>query len=121
MRKVAHYQPPGILLKPNWSIRNSEDGIDLAVERYKRYLENKGFRPTTIRHRPLSPSPCTRFALQSRQLPSLGMDLDLYSTVTLRSRRFNALVAPRDYLKEWNDNAHMFFFRYFKCMNIGGI
>jgi hypothetical protein len=35
-------------LKPNWSIRNSEDGIELAVERYKRHLENKGFRPTTI-------------------------------------------------------------------------
>ncbi len=36
-------------LKPNWSIRNTEDGIDQAVERYKRYLENKGLRATTIR------------------------------------------------------------------------
>jgi hypothetical protein len=36
-------------LKTDWSIRNGEDGIDQAVERYKRYLENRGFRPTTIR------------------------------------------------------------------------
>ena len=31
------------------NIRNSEDGIEQAVERYGRYLENRGFRPTTIR------------------------------------------------------------------------
>jgi integrase/recombinase XerD len=35
-------------LRPNWSIRNGEDEIEQAVERYRRYLENKGFRPTTI-------------------------------------------------------------------------
>lgn len=35
-------------MKPNWSIRKTEDGIEQAVERYARYLENKGLRPTTI-------------------------------------------------------------------------
>lgn len=35
-------------MRPNWSIRNGEDEIEQAVERYRRYLENKGFRPTTI-------------------------------------------------------------------------
>ncbi len=36
-------------MKPDWRIRNSEDEIDRAMERYRRYLENKGFRPTTIK------------------------------------------------------------------------
>jgi integrase/recombinase XerD len=29
-------------------MRNCGDGIDQAVQRYRRYLENKGFRPSTI-------------------------------------------------------------------------
>ena len=32
----------------NWKIGNGEDHIEYAVRRYRRYLENKGFRPTTI-------------------------------------------------------------------------
>lgn len=35
-------------MRTNWSIRKGEDGLDRAVERYIRYLENRGFRPTTI-------------------------------------------------------------------------
>jgi hypothetical protein len=37
-----------IELISNWKIRNGEDQIEYALRRYRRYLENKGFRSTTI-------------------------------------------------------------------------
>ena len=48
----------------------SEDGIEQAVERYKRYLENRGFRPTTIR-------------VYSANLRSMTQIIVLNSTITL--------------------------------------
>jgi len=42
------YSLQEIYLTTNWKIRSGEDHIEYAVRRYRRYLENKGFRPTTI-------------------------------------------------------------------------
>lgn len=41
-------------MKTDWSIRNGEHGIEQAVERYKRYLENRGSDHRQIRSTPLT-------------------------------------------------------------------
>jgi len=43
-------------------------------------------------------SPRARFGLMSSKALDSGMNFDLYPTVTLRSRSFNVLVAPREML-----------------------